>query len=62
MKDILPDNYFNNLKLLVTAIYHLNKDSISNEDLNSCELLLTEFHQRFIELYGKPIDSITQLN
>lgn len=53
MKDILPDDYFSNLKMLVSAVYALNKSSISKDDLNECELSLQQFHQNFIILYGE---------
>ena len=52
MKDILPDDYYSNLKMLVNAIHILNKNSISDDNLKECEQMLQQFHQNFIALYG----------
>lgn len=52
MKDILPDDYYSNLKMLVNAIYILNKNSISDDNLKECQQMLQQFHQNFIALYG----------
>ena len=49
---ILPSEYYCNYKKLVHAIYILNKESISDQDLNTSERLLIEFHEEFMTLYG----------
>lgn len=50
---ILPEIYLNHFALLVEAIYVLNSESISSEQLSYCDRLLYHFCCTFSTLYGE---------
>lgn len=52
LKGILPHNYLQHLMLLVDSVYLLTKDSISQMEICTAELLLHKFVQDYELLYG----------
>lgn len=50
---ILPVVYFRHLSLLIAALHILTSDYIRISDLQNSRLFLTQFYERFAELYGK---------
>lgn len=51
-KDLFPDKYFQHWILLVGAVYILLKDEISEDDLNSAEIMIRSFVRDIGPLYG----------
>lgn len=49
---ILPLVYLKHLSLLVQAIYNLSQESITPQEMDQSEALLTKFVHRFEELFG----------
>ena len=52
MKGILPDVYLRHAGLLVEAVYILNKQSITDQDLEKSKNLTEKFHSDYVTLYG----------
>ena len=50
---VLPSQFWNHYSLLVTAISLLLKQSISEQEIDYCQLLLSRFCSEFSILYGK---------
>ena len=59
MKGILPEVYLRHAGLLVGAVYLLNKQSITTQDLEESKQLLEEFHLDYVTFYGNLVTNIT---
>ena len=52
LKDTLPNPYFTHLSLLVTGLWLLSSQCITDEDLHIANECLTKFYKEFSDLYG----------
>lgn len=53
MNGVLPDEYLAHVSLFAAAVFYLNKNSISQADIQHSQDLLCQFHTKFIHLYGE---------
>ena len=52
LKDILPNPYLTHFSLLVSGLWLLSSDYITQEDLRLAKECLLHFYKKFGDLYG----------